>query len=96
VLVQPLRDRQTGIVQEYETFLTNGEIELVPLSREVLRRAAALRAESRMKMPGAIHVASAAIDGCSLFVSNDDGIRLLTGVEQPQAVGRESKVLPLQ
>ncbi len=80
VLVQPLRNRQDDIVQEYETFLTGGDIELIPVSRAVLRRAAVLRAELRMKMPDAIHVASAAANGCSLFVSNDDGIRLPTGI----------------
>ena len=79
VLVQPLRHRQTAIVQEYETFLTS-EIELAPISREVLRQAAQLRADLRMKMPDAIHVATAALAGCTLFVSNDAGIRLPAGV----------------
>lgn len=80
VLVKPMRDGRDDIVREYEAFLTSGEIELVPISREVLRQSASLRANLRMKTPDAIHVATAVAHGCTVFASNDAGIHLPGGL----------------
>ncbi|QNM98818.1 type II toxin-antitoxin system VapC family toxin [Chitinimonas koreensis] len=80
VLVQPLRQEQAAIAQAYDAFLTGGEVELVPIDRTILRQAAALRAETRMKLPDALHIASAVASWCSWVVSHDVGLRLPAGL----------------
>lgn len=52
MLVKPLRDQRPDIVREYEGFLTDGEIELLPVDRAVLRQAAELRAILLYKIAG--------------------------------------------
>lgn len=79
-LVKPLRDNRADIVQAYEGFLTGGEIELLAVDRNTLKQAAALRAFHRLKLPDAIHVATALASNCHFFVSNDDGIQLPEGI----------------
>ena len=52
-------------------------LRLVPVSRPILIDAAALRAKhSALKLPDAIHVATARASGCEVLLTND---RALTG-----------------
>ena len=53
---------------------------LVPIARAVLERAAALRAATNLKTPDAIHAATALIEGCTLFVTNDALFRRVPGL----------------
>ena len=52
-------------------------IELVPVSREVLEKTAALRRQIPFKLADAIHVVTALRAGCSFFVSDDNDTRVL-------------------
>lgn len=77
VLVKPFADRNAQLNAAYlELLQPGGVLQVVPISRDVLLRAAALRAVTRMKLPGAVHVATAAQTGCAQFVSADRGLRL--------------------
>ena len=80
-LVVPLRIGEAVLVRDYETFFARPGIRLIPVSRDVLRDAAALRASMpRIKTPDAIHAATAARSGCSLLVTNDYGLRAVPGL----------------
>ena len=56
--------------------LESALVEPVALSRGVLLTAGRLGREARMKPPDAIHVASALIAGCSVFLTNDVRLRV--------------------
>jgi predicted nucleic acid-binding protein len=82
-LVKPLQLGQAEVVQTYQAFLQERRfLSVVPITRELLAEAARLRAISRIKLPDAIHAATALQRGCTSFLTNDDrltipGIKLL-------------------
>jgi predicted nucleic acid-binding protein len=51
-----------------------------PVTREILIEAARLRGLSRIKLPDAIHAATALQKGCSSFLTNDDRLKI-EGIE---------------
>ena len=60
---------------------------VVPIDRAVLLEAAQLRAATSLRLPDAIHVATARLTGCSAFISND--ARLRAGAGPPVIVMTE-------
>jgi predicted nucleic acid-binding protein len=79
VLVKPLKDQQPALQQAYQTFLTpTPELEVVPISLTVLLEAARLRATTKLKLPDAIHLATALHSQCDAFLTNDDLFRSLS------------------
>lgn len=83
-LVKPLADKNIFAVETYMALL--GEqpgLPVIPISRPILLSAAQLRAETRLKLPDAIHVATAKWADCSAFITNDrrikedDGMRVI-------------------
>ena len=72
-LVHPLRNGDTALQAAYERLLlSTPEVTLLPLSRDVLREAARLRAViPGLRTPDALHAATALVTGCTLFVTND-------------------------
>jgi predicted nucleic acid-binding protein len=74
-LVFPLKNANTILVRDYEQLLLFSEIQLVPITQSVLRTAANLRANTNLKTPDAIHAATAISEGCTLFLTNDNGFR---------------------
>ena len=76
-LVMPYKTGNTALAAIYQQHLsTHAGLECVAVSRDILQEAAQLRAISNMKLPDAIHVATAVRLQCDTFVSNDNGIRL--------------------
>lgn len=73
LLVDPLRAGDQLRIAAYRTLLEPGSfIEVQPVSRNVLEGAAEVRATwSTAKLPDAIHVATAEIAGCKVFLSSD-------------------------
>ena len=72
VLVHPLRHGKTEIVQQYRDILFNVEgLFTVPLTSEIAKEAAQLRARYKIRTPDAIHLATAAHKGASFFLTND-------------------------
>lgn len=74
-LVFPLKNANTILVRDYEQLLLSSEIQLVPITQSVLITAANLRANTNLKTPDAIHAATAISEGCTLFLTNDNGFR---------------------
>lgn len=71
-LVKPLLDRHTEREAAYlQVLQSSSSLLVVPVSRAVLTAAARLRAEPDLKLPDAIHVASAQLSTCSTFLTND-------------------------
>lgn len=80
-LVQPVRDGNAELVAAYEEFLSRDDIHLIPITAEVLRYAAELRANHNLKTPDAIHAATAITSGCQHLIANDNGFRRLTNID---------------
>ncbi|MEK7461161.1 MAG: PIN domain-containing protein [Patescibacteria group bacterium] len=81
VLVKPMRLGSVEFVTAYEAHLLHGpkSFTLVPLTPEVSRQAAFLRAIYGFALVDAIHVASALAANAKLFITND---RQLTQIRE--------------
>lgn len=81
VLVKPFSDRSIERERAYLQILQpSTSLQMVPVSRDVLIAAARLRAETTMKLPDAIHAATAQITGCSYFLTNDTQLKTIPGL----------------
>jgi predicted nucleic acid-binding protein len=77
-LVGPLKRGDALLTAAYEAVLHSSEMRLLPITQDVLRQAALLRAaKTSLRTPDAIHAATAMINGCTLFLSNDTGFRAI-------------------
>ena len=75
-LVKPFADDDTHSQENYVQSLSSSEFLTVePVTKEVLIKAAQLRAELKNKLPDSIHLASAVCHSCDLFVGNDKRLR---------------------
>ncbi|WP_298609926.1 PIN domain-containing protein [uncultured Thiothrix sp.] len=75
-LVMPLKLANQPLADLYKMHLTShAGLECLALSREVLMQAAQLRADLNIKLPDAIHVASALLSECDSLLTNDRGLR---------------------
>jgi predicted nucleic acid-binding protein len=78
VLVGPLKTGNVAIQQTYRSFLTStATVEVPPVSRDILEESAQLRANTKLKLPDAIHLATALRFRCDSFLTNDDIFRTL-------------------
>ncbi len=81
VLVVPLRRGDVGLQAAYEAALFQADLHLLPITKDVLREAARLRAAiPGLRTPDALHAATALLAGCALFLSNDAGFRRVPGL----------------
>jgi predicted nucleic acid-binding protein len=86
VLVKPLERGQSDLVGAYEKMISPGSrFEVIPVRRDILVNAATLRARrNAVRLPDAVHVATARALGCHFFVGNDrripvpEGMRMLS------------------
>jgi predicted nucleic acid-binding protein len=69
LLVKPLEMRREDLVNVYDNWMiTNPYLEVVPVARDVLFKAAHLRAKSKsLKLPDAIHLTTAQEKKCRFF-----------------------------
>jgi len=75
-LVHPFAVNDTILAAAYEKFLGGEtELKLVPLDRHILIAAAHIRALTKIKLPDAIHVASAMSMGATIFLTADRRIK---------------------
>ena len=80
-LVGPFRAGDTAQAARRQRLWTKPNTRLLPISQDILREAARLRAAiPGLKTPDAIHAATALLHGCSLFVTNDVGFRRVPGL----------------
>ena len=80
VLVKPHKDRRTELAEQFRGYLCESPVlELCEVSVEILVRAAIIRSASALKLPDAIHVATADMMKCDAFVTNDQRLRAHLG-----------------
>ena len=83
VLIAPFRQHSAEGVDLFRSFLEDsGVFELAETTRAVHIRAAIAVAHSGMKPPDAIHIATAQEKDCTVFLTNDRGIRVPDGMER--------------
>jgi predicted nucleic acid-binding protein len=80
-LVAPLRNSDTVLAANREALWQQTNTRLLPITPDILREAARLRATiPALKTPDAIHAATALLHGCALFITNDFGFRRVPGL----------------
>lgn len=70
-LVKPIREQDVILQRAFHHILTNSDLELIPISRQVLDQAARVRAAWSLKTPDSIHAATALSAHCTNFLTND-------------------------
>ncbi len=82
VLVKPLLDRSREREAAYlQAMRPSTSLHLEPVSREILIAASHLRAEQGLKLPDAIHAATAQLTHCERLLTNDARFKTLPGIE---------------
>jgi predicted nucleic acid-binding protein len=80
-LVKPFADKNADLIEAFLLFLDGRpNFPLVPVIREVLVEAARLRSEMNLRLPDAIHIATAQMTGSTVFMTNDRGIKVPSGM----------------
>lgn len=79
-LVGPLIAGDTALANAYEQLFQQAQTRLLPITQTILRKAAHLRATTKLKTPDALHAATAFDAGCVLFVTNDMAFRLVASL----------------
>jgi predicted nucleic acid-binding protein len=83
VLVRPFALGREDVAATYIELLRPSErLAVVPVDRAVLVEAARQRAALGIRLPDAIHVATALASGCGAFLTNDRRLKLPPGVRQ--------------
>jgi len=81
VLVKPVQLGDSALQSLFRTILYNTKgFSCAPITRQTLEMAAQLRATTGLKTPDAIHAATALIEHCALFVTNDPIFRRVPGL----------------
>lgn len=76
VIVVPIRDGALALLAQYRDLFSQPEpIDCVSITRAVLERSGEIRAADGGKLADAIHLATAEIAGCEVFLSSDRRIR---------------------
>ncbi|MEI6082898.1 MAG: type II toxin-antitoxin system VapC family toxin [Verrucomicrobiota bacterium] len=82
VLVKPIQVNSVADKEAYLSLLaTDGPLEVVPVDRDILIAAATLRAQRKILLADAIHVATAVEYDCNYFLTNDQRLKLLPDVQ---------------
>lgn len=79
-MVKPLMNNDLKLRDTYEELLrTGGGLTMTPISRSILLDAAKLRAKyTSLKLPDAIHAATALASQCHVLISNDQKFSQVT------------------
>lgn len=80
-LVAPIRSGNTQLALKRESLWIQPNTRLLPITQEILKDAARLRATMpSLKTPDSIHAATALYHSCTLFITNDRGFRNVPGL----------------
>jgi predicted nucleic acid-binding protein len=78
VLTDPMKHQNSALIASYEKLFESPQLQVRPIDRIVLRAAAELRASiPALRTPDAIHAATASLENCVRFITNDKGFRRL-------------------
>nr|CAA6812596.1 MAG: PIN domain-containing protein [uncultured Thiotrichaceae bacterium] len=82
-LVKPVKDNNDEAIQQYEIHIQdNSALTVKPVTRNILKRSAHVRSELGLKLPDAIHMATAIEQGCKTFITNDRKLKAPEGMKQ--------------
>lgn len=82
VLVKPIQNGNTAQQDIYKQAISStSTLQVVPVQRDVLIEAATLRATVNLKLPDAIHAATAISTQCSTFLTNDQRFQVVSGFQ---------------
>ena len=74
-LVRPIREGNEDLETAFRAVFTAPDVHLVPVTRQLWEDTARLRAETGLKIPDALHAATALRAGCAQFITNDTDFR---------------------
>lgn len=73
VLVKPLEAMREPTIIVYESFFSSSsQVELVAVSRDLIVESAKISAKTKVKLPDAIHIATAQASHCTFFLTHDE------------------------
>jgi predicted nucleic acid-binding protein len=76
----PIKNNRHDLVQVYrQMFLPRTYLHVAPIDNDVLLFSAYVRAQSGLKLPDAIHAATALTRKCSALLTNDAGFSRVSG-----------------
>ena len=75
VLVKPMTNRDEGLIADYEDFIR--EQNWLPINDTIVAGALRLRVDHGIKIPDAIHLATALHYECKEFLTNDDRLGMI-------------------
>ena len=78
VLTAPYRRGNRALASQIRDYLQPPAVEILPFTLDVADRYAQIRAVNRITPADAIHLASAAVVGVNLFLTNDQKVAKLT------------------
>jgi len=82
VLVQPMRENEHQLVEQYQSILCNSPtINILELNIEIAKRAAGFRAKYGLKTPDSIQVATAVYTSADYFLTNDIRLKAVKEIE---------------
>ena len=79
-LIGPIREGDADLEGAFRAVFAAPEVNLMPATRQLWEDAAQIRAETGLKIPDALHAATALSVGCMLFVTNDADFRRVQGL----------------
>ena len=72
LLTAPAQAGDDRVLRDYELYLTNfPNLSIIPLSIDLARQAARVRATTGLKMPDSIQIATALESGADIIIGND-------------------------
>jgi predicted nucleic acid-binding protein len=71
VLVQPIRNGNLALAQEYREIFQSSAMKMAPVSAEIAAEAARIRAIFGLRTPDAVQLATAVVSQAAVFVTND-------------------------
>jgi predicted nucleic acid-binding protein len=81
-LVQPYRKKDLALAAHYMVLFRNfPHLSIIPMTDDIAERAAFLRAHYNLKTPDAIQVATALVSGSGAFLTNDENIPFVEGID---------------
>jgi len=82
-LVKPVKEGNTVAIDAFKTHIkSNDAMAVKHVSREILIRSATVRSEMGLKLPDAIHMATAMSQSCKTFVTNDKKLISPEGIDR--------------
>ena len=81
-LVKPCMDKRDDLQAVYKSTIAPAPYLDVPsVSREILIESAMVRVQINLRLPDAVHMATACLARCQVFLTNDLTIRPVDGIE---------------